>query len=98
MFAQFKVLFLLQVTMKGLTGEIKFDQEGFRTNFNLYIMELVEEGSQQVGTWDPLNGAKFNRSVQPEIPENEFSLRNKTLKVVIALVIHKNFIFTVYLR
>ena len=42
-------LFLLsKVEMDGLTGKIKFDQYGFRTDFQLEIVELKKKGLQKV--------------------------------------------------
>ena len=34
--------------MEGLTGKVMFDTEGFRSNFNLEIIELRKEGLVQV--------------------------------------------------
>ena len=34
--------------MNGLTGSIKFDARGFRTDFNLDIIELKQEGLVKV--------------------------------------------------
>ena len=33
-----------QVEMEGLTGRIKFDPRGFRSDFDLEIIELKKEG------------------------------------------------------
>ena len=35
--------------MDGLTGPIKFDARGFRTDFNMDIIELKQEGLVKVG-------------------------------------------------
>ena len=40
----------LQVEMKGLTGTIKFDQHGLRTDFSLEVVELRKEGLSKVVT------------------------------------------------
>jgi hypothetical protein len=40
-----------QVEMRGLTGVIKFDQHGLRSNFELEIVELKKDGLVKVGTW-----------------------------------------------
>ena len=37
-----------QVEMDGLTGKVSFDAEGFRSNFNLEIVELRKEGLTKV--------------------------------------------------
>ena len=34
--------------MKGLTGDIKFDLRGFRTDFTLDVIELKQEGLVKV--------------------------------------------------
>ena len=38
--------------MEGLTGRIKFDSRGFRTDFDLEIVELKKEGLVKVGSWN----------------------------------------------
>jgi len=43
----------------GLTGRIKLNDFGFRTDFDLEIVELKNTGLRTVGNWDPLNGAQF---------------------------------------
>ncbi len=34
--------------MEGLTGDIKFDRRGFRTDFTLDVIELKQEGLVKV--------------------------------------------------
>ena len=41
-------MFHLQVEMKGLTGTIKFDQHGLRTDFTLEVVELKKDGLVKV--------------------------------------------------
>ena len=48
--------------MDGLSGKIKFDAAGFRSDFQLEIVELKKEGLVKVGSWDPTNGANFSRN------------------------------------
>ena len=43
-------MFYLQVEMDGLTGKIKFDQRGQRTDFELDIIELKRDGLTKVRT------------------------------------------------
>ena len=43
----------------GLTGRIKLNDFGFRTDFDLEIVELKNTGLRTFGTWDSLNGAQF---------------------------------------
>ena len=44
--------YTFQVEMEGLTGQISFDSLGFRSNFNLDIVELKKEGLTKVGSWN----------------------------------------------
>ena len=37
------------VEMDGLTGKVKFDQEGLRTDFTLEIIDLKKAGLTKVG-------------------------------------------------
>ena len=39
---------MIKVQMEGLTGPINFDARGFRTDFNLDIIELKQEGLVKV--------------------------------------------------
>ena len=41
-----------QVEMRGLTGRIKFDQHGLRTDFTLEIVELKKDGLLKVGIYN----------------------------------------------
>jgi ionotropic glutamate receptor len=52
---------LFQVEMTGLTGTIKFDQHGLRTDFTLEIVELKKDGLNKVGTWNENTGVNFTR-------------------------------------
>lgn len=74
-------LFLFQVEMKGLTNLIKFDNQGFRTDFLLDIIELSSAGIRKVGDWNSTQGVNFTRSfgdLQQDIVDN---LKNKTLVI-----------------
>ena len=43
-----KILCFTQVEIDGLTGRIKFDQRGVRTEFELEIVELKKHGLEKV--------------------------------------------------
>ena len=72
--------------MEGLSGRIKFDGAGFRSDFQLDIVELKREGLVKVGSWDPTNGANFTRNYSKTTTEVVESLHNKTLIVSTILV------------
>lgn len=72
--------------MRGLTNLIKFDNQGFRSDFVLDVIELSQSGIRKVGDWNSTQGVNFTRSYgdfQHEIVEN---LKNKTLVVTTILV------------
>ncbi|XP_014479807.1 PREDICTED: glutamate receptor ionotropic, kainate 2 isoform X3 [Dinoponera quadriceps] len=75
-----------KVEMTGLTGIIKFDHQGFRSDFMLDIIELnSKEGLKKIGTWNSTKGINFTRSygdVYTQIVEN---LQNKTFIVTTIL-------------
>ena len=72
--------------MEGLSGKIRFDGAGFRSDFQLDIVELKREGLVRVGRWDPSNGANFTRNYTKTSNEVVESLHNKTLIVSTILV------------
>lgn len=76
----------LQITIKGLTGEIKFDENGFRTDFKLRLQELTREGLKVVGEWTPANQVKFMSNYTKAMAEGyRQTLRNKTLVITTAI-------------
>ncbi|XP_037082453.1 glutamate receptor ionotropic, kainate 2-like [Pollicipes pollicipes] len=79
------VNFIKLVRLTGLTGKVEFDREGFRTDFDLDIVELSKDGLVKVGTWTARTGANYTRSYGEKILEIEHSLWNKTLKVFMTL-------------
>lgn len=75
-----------------MTDIIKFDHQGFRTDFTLDIVELGPSGLRKTGTWNSTQGVNFTKTYgeqQLEIVEN---LKNKTLIVTTILVgyIHRH--------
>ena len=72
--------------MDGLTGPIRFDSLGFRSDFNLDIIELKKEGLFKVGTWNQGSGANFTRNYTESYSEIVESLHNKTLSITTILV------------
>lgn len=84
--------------IKGLTGDIHFDQKGHRSNFQVEVIELATDGIRKIGTWNTTDGLYLARA-HPIIDDSVLSLRNKTFVVLTALVskILKNNIFTLNL-
>ncbi|KAG8227033.1 hypothetical protein J437_LFUL013820, partial [Ladona fulva] len=79
--------------VKGLSGVIRFDNQGFRTNFVLNIVELTEDHLIQVGTWNSTEGLNItregtlNRTAAGAVDSEDHidSLQNKTFIVLTAL-------------
>ena len=70
----------------GMTGIIEFDGNGFRSNFDLDVIALKESGFNKLGTWNSSKGLAIIGEKPKELGEETVSLRNKTFKVVTALV------------
>ncbi|XP_062531194.1 glutamate receptor ionotropic, kainate 2 isoform X4 [Bombyx mori] len=73
------------VEMKGLTGVIKFDHQGFRSDFTLDIIELTRDGLQKAGTWNSSEGVNYTRSYGENQKQIVEILQNKTLVVTTIL-------------
>lgn len=76
--------------IRGLSGDIHFDQKGHRSNFQLEVIELATDGIRKIGTWNTTDGLYLARA-HPIIDESVLSLRNKTFIVLTALVSFSNY-------
>ncbi|XP_017778458.1 PREDICTED: glutamate receptor ionotropic, kainate 2-like isoform X2 [Nicrophorus vespilloides] len=74
-------------SLDGLTGIVKFDYQGVRTEFNLEIIELAVGGLIKIGTWNVSHSVTIERFYSPiEIVQvDEGSLTNKSFVVITAL-------------
>uniref|UniRef100_A0A1B6MI21 Ionotropic glutamate receptor C-terminal domain-containing protein n=1 Tax=Graphocephala atropunctata TaxID=36148 RepID=A0A1B6MI21_9HEMI len=71
----------------GLSGLIKFDHEGFRSDLKLDIVELTSEGIMKKGTWNTSEGVNFTQTIEEENEANaKLGLKNVTFIVMISLV------------
>ncbi|GLG96196.1 Glutamate [NMDA] receptor subunit 1 [Gryllus bimaculatus] len=78
-------VFLTETAVQGFSGKILFDNEGFRSNIELDIIEVVmDKGIQKVGTWNTTLGLNLTR-VSPDVESGSESLMNRTFIVLIAL-------------
>ncbi|XP_011138744.1 glutamate receptor ionotropic, kainate 2-like isoform X1 [Harpegnathos saltator] len=78
--------FMRSTETRGLTGLVKFDRDGFRSNIQLDIVRLSENGLIKSGVWNSSSGQ--NIDWLPEITKKsdvELSLQNKTFIVLISL-------------
>ena len=74
------------VEINGLTGKVKFDKHGIRTDFTLDIVELKRQGLEKVGSWYEVDGIKFSRNFVTTYSEIVESLQSKTLVVTTVVV------------
>lgn len=72
--------------MKGLTGVIKFDHQGFRSDFVLDVIELSREGLKKIGTWNSSEGVNFTRTYGEAYTQIVEIIQNKTFIVTTILV------------
>lgn len=86
LFSRFFPLYVIQVEISGLTGVIKFDNQGFRTDFELDVVEVNKEGLYKIGTWNSSQGINFTRSFVEAYSNIVDNLHNKTLVVTLILV------------
>lgn len=75
-----------QSEMQGLTGLIKFDTAGFRSDFQLDVLRLTEDGLKKIGMWNSTNSIEWQPESDPPKSEMEFNLQNKTFIILIAIV------------
>ncbi|KAH8418012.1 hypothetical protein KR222_010349, partial [Zaprionus bogoriensis] len=80
------VNYMKSLTLNGLTGAIRFDYEGLRTDFQLEVIELSVSGMQQIGQWSTEGGFEMNRPAPAHTLEPDMrSLMNKSFVVVTAI-------------
>ncbi|XP_062430716.1 glutamate receptor 2 isoform X3 [Rhea pennata] len=75
---------LKQVQVEGLTGNIKFDQNGKRINFTINVMELKSTGPRKIGYWSEVDKMVVNPLDGP-LGNESSGLENKTIIVTTIL-------------
>ncbi|XP_028858328.1 glutamate receptor ionotropic, kainate 2-like isoform X1 [Denticeps clupeoides] len=66
----------------GLTGRILFNKtSGLRTDFDLDVISLKEEGLEKIGTWNPQNGLNMTEHDKTKITNNTLTPLKKFLRV-----------------
>lgn len=70
------------IVFKGLSGEIQFDQQGNREDFELNVLELVSDGLKKVALWTSGKGLQIYRE-ESDILTNELDIfKGKVLKIL----------------
>ncbi|XP_037036366.1 glutamate receptor ionotropic, kainate 2-like [Bradysia coprophila] len=76
--------FMRNAVVQGLTGEVKFDNRGYRSSFAVDVIELTSSGIVKVGMWDGnLNIAR--PEPKESVATDDGSLKNTTFVVMISL-------------
>ncbi|CAL7945896.1 unnamed protein product [Xylocopa violacea] len=71
--------------MEGLSGLIKFDTAGFRSDFRMDVIRVTEDGPKRIGIWNSTNTVEWLMEQYPSKSDEELSLQNKTFIVLIAI-------------
>ncbi|KAG8199188.1 hypothetical protein JTE90_016016 [Oedothorax gibbosus] len=71
--------FMKPSSIQGLTGKVKFDEQGFRSEFVLDLIYLTNNGLEKIGVWAPGKGINITKNMSNEY--DTLLLQNKTLIV-----------------
>uniref|UniRef100_A0A8C5WUI1 Glutamate receptor n=1 Tax=Laticauda laticaudata TaxID=8630 RepID=A0A8C5WUI1_LATLA len=78
--------FIKEAQWEGLTGRIVFNKtSGLRTDFDLDVISLKEDGLEKVGVWSPLDGLNITEIARRQGPNVTDSLTNRSLVVTTVL-------------
>ena len=78
--------YLKEVDHLGLTGEIRFDSDGFRTEVQLDLIEKVRGRFRKTATWTPEAGVNYTMTAEEIGIQLIEKLANRTLRVVTTVV------------
>ena len=78
--------YLKEVDHVGLTGEIRFDSEGFRTDVQLDLIEKMRGRFKKTATWTPENGVNYTMTTEEIGTRLIEKLANRTLRVTTTTV------------
>lgn len=71
--------------MQGLTGLVKFDTAGYRSEFQLDILSLGEDGLRKIGVWNNTEPIRWITKPVVQQPQEQLSMQNITFRVLISL-------------
>ncbi|XP_011645390.1 glutamate receptor ionotropic, kainate 2-like [Pogonomyrmex barbatus] len=77
--------FMRSIETRGLTGLVKFDRDGFRSNIELDIVRLSENGLTKIGDWNSTAGASIDWLPEVKQSDIKLNIQNKTFIVLISL-------------
>ncbi|XP_076317496.1 glutamate receptor ionotropic, kainate 2-like [Tachypleus tridentatus] len=79
------VNYVRMITTRGLTGEIRFDKFGFRSEFKMKLIELTREGLHHAGDWSSNAGIHVISNTSKTFAGVKATLKNRTLVVTTLL-------------
>lgn len=79
---------ILQNTVEGLTGNIRFDTDGLRNLFIIEVLELVRNSDvgdsyKKIAFYNPENGITLLRNFTNIEEETAISMQAKVFKVIL---------------
>ncbi|CAF3385471.1 unnamed protein product [Rotaria sp. Silwood1] len=76
-------LFLKKFEANGITGKIKFDENGLRTDVSFEVVDLAADGVQKNGNWSSNipNRLEIRRNFTKDYETRKKEIQNQTLKV-----------------
>ncbi|XP_045498949.1 glutamate receptor ionotropic, kainate 2-like [Colias croceus] len=78
--------FIRTMEQDGLTGVIKFDEDGFRSEFEVDVLEVMAHGFEKIGTWSMEDGFTEMRKIVPAVEqEGSEYMKGKHFIVLTAL-------------
>lgn len=75
------VKYMRMINIQGLTGNIRFNPNGHRTDMKLTVMEITHNGLREAGEWTMHGGINITTNYSRQLEEARLHLMNKTLIV-----------------
>lgn len=75
------VKYMRMINVQGLTGNIRFNPNGHRTDMKLSILEITHNGFREAGEWTMHGGINITTNYSRQLEEARLHLMNKTLIV-----------------
>ncbi|CAK1555309.1 unnamed protein product [Leptosia nina] len=79
------VNYIRTMELDGLTGLIKFDEDGLRSEFEVDVLEVQSHGFEKVGAWTFDGFTEMRKSIPPVEQEGSDSMKGKHFIVLTAL-------------
>ncbi|CAG5028258.1 unnamed protein product [Parnassius apollo] len=78
--------FIRTIEMYGLTGPVKFNEDGLRSDFEVDVLEVMSHGFEKIGSWTPEDGYVETRVIIPPVEEEgSDSMKGKHFIILTAL-------------